>query len=155
MIKDLYRQHTAGEEIGFGGGADRVKASFDKIADTVKARNGDERTADTLLRTAQLHVRFGVLNHCTADHTNPVGAVCLERAVIPDGHVGPLHERCRPGRCGNSFIAPSHLPIYDSHQRKQLELIANPRTPNVRRELAERELETTQQVIALAKKGQP
>ncbi|WP_033819452.1 MULTISPECIES: hypothetical protein [unclassified Kitasatospora] len=152
-IKDLYERHTAGEEIGFGPGAERVKDAFDQINATVKARNGDARTADTLLRTTRIHIRFGMLNNCTADHTNPVGAVCLENAIIPEGHTGPLDERCRPDRCANSMIGPEHLPIYDSHQRKQLQLINNPSTPACRRDLAERELDITRNVLKMA--GEP
>lgn len=152
-IKDLYESHTAGEEIGFGPGADRVKDAFDQINATVKARNGDARTADTLLRTTRIHIRFGMLNNCTADHNNPVGAVCLENAIVPEGHVGPLDERCRPDRCANSMIGPEHLPIYDSHQRKQLELINTPSVPRCRRDLAERELDITRNVLKMA--GEP
>ncbi|MFD4540772.1 integrase [Streptomyces bauhiniae] len=149
-IKDLYQQHAAGEEIGFGPGAERVKDAFDQITATVKARNGDARTADTLLRTTRIHIRFGMLNNCTADHANPVGAVCLENAIIPDGHVGPLDWRCRPDRCANSMIGPEHLPIYDSHQRKQLEIINNPSIPRCRRDLAEREFDITRNVLRMA-----
>ncbi|MEV7789671.1 integrase [Streptomyces sp. NPDC088106] len=149
-IKDLYERHTAGEEIGFGPGTERVKDAFDQIEATVKARKGDARTADSLLRTTRIHIRFGMLNNCTADHTNPVGAVCLESAIIPEGHVGPLDERCRPDRCANSMIGPEHLPIYDSHQRKQLEIINNPSIPACRRDLAERELDISRNVIAMA-----
>ncbi|MGW8992533.1 integrase [Streptomyces zhihengii] len=152
-IKDLYHRHTEGEEIGFGPGAERVKDAFDQIAATVKARNGDARTAETLLRTTRIHIRFGMLNNCTADHANPVGAVCLENAIVPEGHTGPLDERCRPDRCANSMIGPEHLPIYDSHQRKQLQIINSPSTPACRRDLAERELEITRNVLDLA--GQP
>ncbi|WP_439948067.1 integrase [Streptomyces sp. BBFR109] len=149
-IKDLYERHTAGEEIGFGPGAERVKDAFDQISATVKARNGDARTADTLLRTTRIHIRFGKLNNCTADHTNPVGAVCLENAIVPEGHTGPLDERCRPDRCANSMIGPEHLPIYDSHQRKQLEIINNPSIPRCRRDLAERELDIARHVLKMA-----
>lgn len=149
-IKDLYQRHSAGEEIGFGPGAERVKDAFDQIAATVKARNGDARTADTLLRTTRIHIRFGLLNNCTADHTNPVGAVCLENAIVPEGHVGPLDERCKPDRCANSMIGPEHLPIYDSHQRTQLQLINNPSMPTCRRDLAERELDITRNVLKMA-----
>ncbi|MEU4077349.1 integrase [Streptomyces venezuelae] len=148
-IKDLYESHTAGEEIGFGPGAERVKNAFDQITATVEARNGDARVADSLLRTTRIHIRFGMLNNCTADHTNPVGAVCLENAIIPKGHTGPLDERCRPDRCINSMIGPEHLPIYDSHQRKQLQLINNPSTPACRRDLAERELGITRNVLKM------
>lgn len=153
-IKDLYESHTAGEEIGFGPGADRVKDAFDQINDAVKARNGDARTADTLLRTTRIHIRFGMLNNCTADHANPVGAVCLENAIIPEGHVGPLDERCRPDRCANSMIGPEHLPIYDSHQRTQLQLINNASMPACRRDLAERELDITRNVFKMAGESQ-
>ncbi|MFF2618784.1 integrase [Kitasatospora sp. NPDC058046] len=153
-IKDLYERHTAGEEIGFGPGAERIKDAFDQIDATVKARNGDARTTDTLLRTTRIHIRFGLLNNCTADHSNPVGAVCLENAIIPEGHTGPLDERCRPDRCANSMIGPEHLPIYDSHQRKQLEIINNPSIPACRRDLAERELDITRNVISMARKAQ-
>ncbi|MEU6567658.1 site-specific integrase [Streptomyces parvulus] len=153
-IKDLYERHTAGEEIGFGPGAERVKDAFDQINDTVKARNGDARTADSLLRTTRIHIRFGMLNNCTADHTNPVGAVCLENAIIPEGHVGPLDERCRPDRCANSMIGPEHLPIYDSYQRKQLELINTPSMPRCRRDLAERELDITRNVLEMVGESQ-
>ncbi|HEY9326704.1 MAG TPA: integrase [Streptomyces sp.] len=153
-IKDLYERHTAGEEIGFGPGAERVKHAFDQIDATVKARNGDARTADTLLRTTRIHIRFGMLNNCTADHNNPVGAACLENAIIPDGHVGPLDDRCRPDRCANSMIGPEHLPIYDSHQRTQLQIINNPSTPSCRRDLAERELDIALNVLTMAKEAQ-
>ncbi|WP_310726639.1 integrase [Streptomyces sp. N2A] len=153
-IKDLYERHTAGEEIGFGPGADRVKDAFDQITATVKARNGDARTADTLLRTTRIHIRFGMLNNCTADHNNPVGAVCLENAVVPEGHTGPLDERCRPDRCANSMIGPEHLPIYDSHQRKQLEIINDASIPACRRDLAERELGITRNVLKIAGQDQ-
>ncbi|MDG5807234.1 integrase [Streptomyces ossamyceticus] len=149
-IKDLYERHTAGEEIGFGPGAERVKDAFDQITATVKARTGDARTADSLLRTTRIHIRFGMLNNCTADHTNPVGAVCLENAIVPEGHTGPLDERCRPDRCANSMIGPEHLPIYDSHQRTQLQLINDPSTPACRRDLAERELDVTRNVLKMA-----
>ncbi|MFB6908270.1 integrase [Streptomyces bacillaris] len=149
-IKDLYERHTAGEQIGFGPGAERVKDAFDQIDATVKARNGDARTADTLLRTTRIHIRFGMLNNCTADHNNPVGAVCLENAIVPEGHVGPLDERCRPDRCANSMIGPEHLPIYDSHQRTQLQLINTPSMPTCRRDLAERELDITRNVLKMA-----
>ncbi|MFJ5819367.1 hypothetical protein ACIQGT_36570 [Streptomyces sp. NPDC093108] len=150
-IKDLYERHTAGDEIGFGPGAERVKDAFDQITATVKARNGDARTADTLLRTTRIHIRFGMLNNCTADQTNPVGAVCLENAIVPEGHTGPLDERCRPDRCANSMIGLEHLPIYDSHQRTQLKLINSPKVPACRRDLAERELDITRNVLAMAK----
>ncbi|MGW7094923.1 hypothetical protein [Streptomyces sp. NPDC054874] len=149
-IKDLYERHTGGEEIGFGPGADRVKDAFDQIKATVKARGGDARTEDSLLRTTRIHIRFGMLNNCTANHTNPVGAVCLENAIIPEGHTGPLDDRCRPDRCANSMIGPEHLPIYESHQRKQLELLNSPSTPACRRDLAERELDIACNVLKMA-----
>ncbi|MFD5747504.1 integrase [Streptomyces sp. NPDC127033] len=153
-IKDLYQRHTAGEEIGFGPGAERVKDAFDQINSTVKARNGDARTAEALLGTTRIHIRFGMLNNCTADQTNPVGAVCLENAIVPEGHIGPLDERCRPDRCANSMIGPEHLPIYDAHQREQLQIIDTPSIPACRRDLAERELDIVRNVFKMAGENQ-
>ncbi len=70
-------------------------------------------------------------------------------------NVDPLHERCRPDRCGNSMITSDQLPFYDSHGRTQLKIVNNPRVPTVRRELAERELDITNRVLALAKESRP
>ncbi|GHD80293.1 hypothetical protein GCM10010317_102140 [Streptomyces mirabilis] len=39
-------------------------------------------------------------------HNRPDGAKCIEEAVIPPGHTGPLIDRCQPGRCPNSVITP-------------------------------------------------
>lgn len=95
-----------------------------------------------------------MLSNCTADQTNLVGAVCLENAIILEGHTGPLDERCRPDRCANSMIGPEHLPSYDSHQRKQLEIINNTVVPRCRRDLAERELDITRSVLKTATEPQ-
>jgi hypothetical protein len=48
------------------------------------------------------------------------------------------------------MIGPEHLPIYDSHKRKQLEIINNPAIPRCRRDLAERELDITRNVLKMA-----
>ncbi|MFJ9916402.1 hypothetical protein [Actinacidiphila glaucinigra] len=50
------------------------------------------------------------------------------------------------------MIGPEHLPIYDSHQRKQLEIINTPTIPVVRRDLAERELNIAGNVLAMAER---
>jgi hypothetical protein len=70
-----------------------------------------------MLRKSRITIRFGTLNNCLFDPANPTGALCLENATIPDGHSGPLHERCRPDRCRNSMIGVKHLAIHDSHRR--------------------------------------
>jgi hypothetical protein len=48
------------------------------------------------------------------------------------------------------MIGPEHLPIYDSHQRTQLALVNNPSMPACRRDLAERELDITRNVLKMA-----
>ncbi|MCT9108537.1 hypothetical protein ACFWD7_37480 [Streptomyces mirabilis] len=48
------------------------------------------------------------------------------------------------------MISPEHLPIYDSHQRTQLQLINSPATPACRRDLAERELDIARSVLKMA-----
>ncbi|MFD6112808.1 hypothetical protein ACFWG0_22220 [Streptomyces yangpuensis] len=42
----------------------------------------------------------------TSDGLDP-----LEDAVVPQGHRGPLLDRCQPSRCSNSVLGPEHLPI--------------------------------------------
>ncbi|MFJ8677733.1 integrase [Streptomyces sp. NPDC093589] len=147
-IKDLYSDHTSGKTIGFGPGADRIKETFDKINETAAARGGDARVEESLLRKARITIRFGTLNHCLFDEANPAGAVCLENAIVPQGHTGPLENRCRPDRCHNSMIGPEHVPIYDSHRRTQLKLLDNPALPATRKTLITRELERTEAVLA-------
>ncbi|MEU7261687.1 integrase [Streptomyces rimosus] len=147
-IKDLYSEHSSGKTIGFGPGADRIAETFDRIKETVAARGGDARVEDSLLRKARITIRFGTLNHCLFDEANPAGAVCLENATVPEGHTGPLENRCRPDRCHNSMIGPEHVPIYDSHRRTQLKLLDNPALPAVRKTLITRELERTEAVLA-------
>ncbi|MCX4870835.1 integrase [Streptomyces sp. NBC_00257] len=147
-IKDLYGDHTSGKNIGFGPGADRIKETFDHIEATVAARSGDSRVEDSLLRKARITIRFGTLNHCLFDEANPAGAICLENAILPEGHTGPLENRCRPDRCHNSVIGPEHVPIYDSHRRTQLKLLDNPALPAARKMLITRELEGTEAVLA-------
>ncbi|WP_188299775.1 hypothetical protein [Streptomyces sp. CBMA156] len=147
-LKDLYSTHTSRDNIGFGPGADRIKEAFDQVQATVAARGGDARTEDTLLLKARITIRFGTLNHCLFDEANPAGAACLENAIVPASHTGPLDNRCRPDRCHNSMIGPEHLPIYDSHRRTQLKLLDTAGLLVVRRALINRELERTEAVLA-------
>jgi hypothetical protein len=74
------------------------------------------------------------------DQNSPSGATCLENAVIPEGHKGPLQDRCRPDRCANSVIAPEHIPIWTAERRTLLTLIATPGLSTCRKALLEREL---------------
>ncbi len=87
-LEDLYRTHKAGEPIGYGPGADQMTQAFNRIQQTVQARQGDAAVERALLRNARLSIRFGVLNHCVMDDSNPAGAACLENAAIPEGHKG-------------------------------------------------------------------
>lgn len=154
-LTELYGQHKDGDPIGYGPGADRVKTAFDQITAAVKARGGDARTEADLLRKARITIRFGTLNNCLYDGTNPAGAACLENAVIPEGHTGPLDERCRPDRCANSMIGIEHVAIHDSHRRTQLKLLQQPGLPACRKALITRELERVEAVLDKAGQVQP
>ncbi|MFD4973760.1 hypothetical protein [Streptomyces sp. NPDC058424] len=147
-FKDLYGQHKAGTSIGYGPGADRVKEVFDEIISSARANGGDSRVEDDLLRKARITIRFGMLNNCLFDEANPKGAVCLENAVIPQGHTGPLEGRCRPDRCRNSVIGIEHVPLYDSHRRTQLKLLQTRRLPAARKAIIRREVERVDAVLA-------
>ncbi|MET8292364.1 hypothetical protein ABZV80_45850, partial [Streptomyces sp. NPDC005132] len=105
---------------------------------------------DDLLRRTRLSVRFGKLNHCTLDDANPIGAKCLEDAVIPEGHQGPLIDRCQPSRCANSVIAPAHLPIWTAERASLTDLLATPKLPPNRRALLTSQLHEVDLVIRKA-----
>ena len=122
---------------------------------TVQAHNGDARIEEDLLRKARITIRFGVLNNCLFDESNPAGAVCLESAIIPPGHTGPLPDRCRPDRCRNSLIGVEHIAIHDSHKRTQLKLLQVPGLPGPRRALIQREIEQADAVLAHVPKEEP
>jgi hypothetical protein len=162
-LSEFYRDHHAGKTIGFGPGAHRLTAAFDAIKETAEhlvttgqARQGDARVEYDLLRKTRISIRFGKLNHCTMDENNPVGAMCLEGNVkIPDGHRGPLIDRCQPGRCANSIIGPAHLAIWKAEKTSLLTLLKNRRLPSGRRALIDRQLEDVQAVIDRAEDTSP
>ncbi|MEV4840382.1 hypothetical protein AB0K05_38160 [Nonomuraea sp. NPDC049486] len=158
-LKELFGLHKDGKPIGFGPGADRVKDAFDDIIATVQARGGDARGGDArveedLLRRAHITIRFGVLNNCLFDENNPAGAVCIENAVIPAGHTGPVHDRCRPDRCRNSMIGIEHVPLHDSHRRTQLKLLEVRGLPAPRRALIHREIDRVDAVLEQVRKSE-
>ncbi|MGW5401961.1 integrase [Streptomyces sp. NPDC003952] len=138
-LRELFDTHKAGRPIGFGPGAEQLSRAFDKIRDTVAAQSGDASVEDAMLRKARISIRFGTLNNCLFDAANPVGALCLENAVIPPGHTGPLPDRCRPERCGNSMLAAQHLVIWDSEDRTLLKLLDTPGLPPGRRAALEQQ----------------
>ena len=149
-IEDLYHAHKAGEPIGYGPGADRIAQAFTDIQHAVQARGGDATVERTMLRKARLSIRFGTLNHCAMDENNPVGAACLDNTVIPEGHKGPLQDRCRPDRCANSVIGPEHLPIWATQRRTLLTLINTPTLPTCRKDVLQRELGEVDAVLSKA-----
>ncbi|MYQ94844.1 integrase [Streptomyces sp. SID4946] len=122
-LRDLFDVHKANESIGFGPGAEQLTRTFDKIRDTAAAQGGDATVEHALLKQARVSIRFGTLNNCLFDAANPAGAVCLENTVIPPGHTGPLPDRCRPDRCGNSMIGPQHVEIWGSEERSLTRLL--------------------------------
>jgi hypothetical protein len=154
-LEDLYQTHKSGEPLGYGPAAERIAEVFNDIQDTTKARRGDATVERALLLKARISLRFGTLNHCAFDETNPASAACLENAIQPPGTKGPLIDRCRPDRCANSVIAPAHLPIWDSQQRTLLTLIDTPGLPAARKECLRRELTQVNAVLRKADKEDP
>jgi hypothetical protein len=146
-IEDLYQTHKTGDPIGYGPGAERMAHTFNDIQHRAQARGGDATVERALLRKARISIRFGVLNHCMMDENNPAGAACLENAVVPEGHTGPLHDRCRPDRCPNSVIGPEHVPIWASERRTLLTLIDTPGLSICRKEALQRELSAVEAVL--------
>jgi hypothetical protein len=145
QLKELFDADGRGENIGYGPGADQLRDAFatvrtqaEHLRANQKAQRGDLRVEYGLLRQVHLTVRFGKLNHCTMDEANPVGAKCLEDAVVPEGHQGPLIDRCQPARCARSIIAPAHLPIWTAERASIKGLLTTPKLPaNRRKQLAE------------------
>jgi hypothetical protein len=154
-LEDLYTAHKASESLGYGPAAERMAKAFEDIQETVKARCGDAAVERALLRTARTSIRFGTLNHCAFDENNPTGALCLENAIIPPGHTGPLQDRCRPDRCANSIIGPEHVPIWDAEKHTLLTLLDTPKLPPCRKAALQRELTDVEAVLDKADKEHP
>jgi len=122
-LTQLFDTDTSRQTIGYGPGADRLREAFtavraqaEQLRATGQARRGDIRVEHDLLRRTRINIRFGKLNHCTMNDDDPVGAKCLEDAIAPPGHRGPLLDRCQPGRCANSIIGGEHLPIWTAER---------------------------------------
>ncbi|MFI5895672.1 hypothetical protein ACIA5D_36810 [Actinoplanes sp. NPDC051513] len=153
-LTELFDADTNGHHIGFGPGADRMRDAFNavranaqRLRATGQARRGDIRVQHDLLRRTRISIRFGKLNHCTMDDNDPVGAKCLEDAIIPDGHRGPLLDRCQPARCPNSIIAPEHLPVWTAEQSSLHRLLdSDTLAPNHRHSI-ESELKEVDRVL--------
>ncbi|MFB6615784.1 hypothetical protein ACFCV9_16435 [Streptomyces sp. NPDC056367] len=158
-LKDLYTSDSRGETIGFGPGADRMREAFaavrqqaETLRSTGSAQRGDIRVEFDLLRRTRISIRFGKLNHCTMNDADPVGAKCLEDAVVPQGHRGPLLDRCQPSRCANSVLGPEHLPIWQAERSSLIKLLDTPKIPKNRRALLEAQLQDVELVIKRADK---
>ncbi|GAA2750352.1 integrase [Kitasatospora cinereorecta] len=149
-LRDLFDAHKANEPIGFGPGAEQLTRTFDKIRDTVAAQGGDTTVEHALLKQARVSIRFGTLNNCLFDAANPAGALCLENTVIPPGHTGPLQDRCRPDRCGNSMIGPQHIEIWDSEERSLTRLLEARRLAPGHRAALEQQRSEAQAVLRKA-----
>lgn len=150
LLRELYDEHRAGNSLGTGPAAERLAGAFRAIQQTVQVRHGDARTEYDLLRKARISIRFGKLNHCLFDDTNPAGAKCLENAIAPTGHRGPLIDRCQPGRCANSLIADKHLPLWQAERHALLRLLETPKLASSRRGALQQQLDDVEQVITKA-----
>ncbi|MET8621040.1 hypothetical protein [Streptomyces albidoflavus] len=156
-VREMFDADSKGDNIGFGPGADQLREAFaavrqqaEQLRATGQAQRGDKRVEYDLLRGLRFSIRFGKLNHCTMDDANPVGAKCLEDAVIPEGHRGPLLDRCRPSRCGNSIIAPAHLPIWRAEQTSLTRLLETPKLPTARKAALTQQLQEVEHALRKA-----
>ncbi|MEV6050685.1 hypothetical protein [Streptomyces sp. NPDC052107] len=139
-LKELFAADSRGETIGFGPGADRMREAFaavrqkaEELRATGQAQRGDIRVEHSLLRRTRFSIRFGMLNHCTMNDDDPSGAKCIEDAIVPEGHRGPLLDRCQPSRCANSILGPEHLPIWKAERSSLNRLRADTSLPRNRR----------------------
>ena len=71
-------------------------------------------------------------------------------AVIPPGHTGPLPDRCRPDRCGNSMIGPQHVEIWNSEDRSLARLLESPHLAAGHRAALEQQRSEAQAVLRKA-----
>ncbi|MBC2904218.1 hypothetical protein H4N64_21810 [Streptomyces sp. PSKA01] len=129
-----------------------VREKAAELRATGKAQRGDLRVEHDLLQRTRFSIRFGTLNHCTMNDDDPVGAKCLEDAVVPKGHRGPLLDRCQPSRCANSILGPEHLPIWTAERSSLNRLRADPKLPANRRALLDAQLNEV--ALMLKKAGQ-
>ncbi|WP_329272426.1 hypothetical protein [Streptomyces pseudovenezuelae] len=88
----------------------------------------------------------------TLDGNNPADAKCLEDAIVPPAHRGPLIDRCQPARCGNSIITPEHLPIWQAEYASLTQLRSLPALSANRRALIVQQIRDVE--IALTKAGE-
>ncbi|SCD57680.1 hypothetical protein GA0115239_103742 [Streptomyces sp. BpilaLS-43] len=153
-LKELFRADSRGENVGYGPGADRMRETFqavrekaEELRSTGQAQRGDIRVEFDLLRRTKFSIRFGKLNHCTMDDDNPAGAKCIEDAVVPAGHRGPLHDRCRPSRCSNSFVTIEHIPIWRAEHGSLTRLRSTPKIAPARKASLDAQLRDVEIVL--------
>ncbi|WP_416969351.1 hypothetical protein [Streptomyces sp. 4F14] len=132
------------------GTFDAVREAATEVTRT--AKTGGKRIEYDLLHKTRVILRFGKLNHCAFDQNNPDGAKCIEEAILPAGHSGPLIDRCQPGRCHNSVITPGHLMIWRSEETSLLTLLDTPKIAPCRHEQLDRQLHDVRSVIRRAQK---
>ncbi|MFF4012754.1 hypothetical protein [Streptomyces sp. NPDC001717] len=156
-LKELFAADGRGETIGFGPGADRMREAFtavrqraEELRVTGQAQRGDIRVEHSLLQRTRFSIRFGKLNHCTMNDDDPVGAKCIEDAVVPPGHRGPLLDRCQPSRCANSVLGPEHLPIWKAERSSLTLLRSDSSLPRNRRAVLDAQLHEVNLMIKKA-----
>ncbi|MBM0274025.1 hypothetical protein JM949_00385 [Micromonospora sp. STR1s_6] len=155
-LTELFNADTSGQPIGYGPGADRLREAFstvraqaEQLRATGQARRGDIRVEHDLLRRTRISIRFGKLNHCTMNDDDPAGAKCLEDAITPAGHRGPLLDRCQPARCANSIIATEHIPIWTAERSSLHRLLDSGTLAANHRRRIESELTEVDHVLTL------
>ncbi|MEV6138179.1 hypothetical protein AB0L63_19365 [Nocardia sp. NPDC051990] len=117
----------------------------DGTADDERVRSETDREDAFNIEFA--HCSFSFLPSEIALPERFIGAACLENAIVPPGHRGPLQDRCRPDRCANSIITPNHLPIWASERHTLLTLLDTRGITAGRKAVLERELADVDAVL--------
>lgn len=114
-LVDSLRQRQDGQVVAFGPGAALFHDRLDRVAaqltadPALRAQVGDHAVLTALLREQFPDLHWGTLNHCL---WNPAVAEC--QTPLPESERGgkPLLGACQPGKCRNSTITDTHMPVW-------------------------------------------
>ena len=161
-LAELFDADTRGQTIGFGPGTDRMREAFAAVREhaqqlraTGQAQRGDIRVEHDLLRRTRISIRFGKLNHCTMNDNDPVGAKCLEDAVIPNGHRGPLLTGASLDVAPTASSPPEHIPIWAAERSTLNRMLASSELAANHRRSIESELQEVDRVLKRSNDQQP
>jgi hypothetical protein len=144
-LVDALRQRQAGQVVAFGPGAAIFHDRLDRVArqltadPALRAQVGDHAVLTALLREQFPDLHWGTLNHCL---WNPAVAEC--QTPLPESQRGgkPLLGACQPGKCRNSTITDTHMPVWLAQEQDLRTMLtdlrmAPPRSASLRSRLGE------------------